>query len=174
LMKVELLCVAVCFCIGNLAIAGELHQQHTPEVEAQTVESGHQSVLLQPQDDNTKNANELYMQACLLKVREVMLKKVLPEDMRGHGEISFVVRSTGKLESMEITKSSGNKLLDEIIKHAVYKAGPFDPFSEGMRKTDENEPPEFIRITHEFSYRSQVQGRYAADPLMIRPYRASD
>lgn len=94
-----------------------------------------------------------YVDACLNKIEQNMLNKTLPPDTRGRGEFSFVILSSGKISEIKITRSSGNRALDEAVKHAIYKAGPFDPLPQ------QEGGVEFISVTREFEYSSPVRNR---------------
>lgn len=61
-----------------------------------------------------------------------------PEEARrfsGRLKLSFVIRPDGSLSRVELTDSSGYKILDEEALSAIAKAAPFKPFPPQLKKT---------------------------------------
>lgn len=88
----------------------------------------------------TKAASDaLYLEAWRQKIERVgnMNYPAAARDQKIYGQLRMTVsiRSDGSVESVEINKSSGSKILDEAAKNIVKLSSPFSPFSDEMKKT---------------------------------------
>ncbi len=68
----------------------------------------------------------------------------------GSLNVTVSIKSDGVLESIQINKSSGHKILDENVLDTIRKSAPFEPFSDEMKKdTDVLSIPRTWTFTHE-------------------------
>lgn len=120
-------------------------------------------------DPEIQDIAETYRESCLLKIEKIMRKKVLP-NRRGKGILNILVRSNGKLDEVEVAESSGDQILDEAMKHAVYLASPFEPFPSEMRTILEPKGTEYryMRMAVKFTYMSHIGGYSVDEPIFMR------
>ena len=65
--------------------------------------------------------------------RRVMHFIRLPSDgLRGHVIVHFVVRGSGQLDLVEVSRSSGHQALDDAAYHAMRAANPLPPIPDSM------------------------------------------
>lgn len=119
-------------------------------------------------DPEIQKIAEAYRESCLVKISQFVKKKILP-NKRGQGILNIMVRSNGKLDEVEVTESSGDQILDEAIKHAVYLASPFEPFPAEMRTILELEGTEYryMRMAVKFIYTSPIGGYTVDEPILM-------
>ncbi len=87
----------------------------------------------------TKEASDaLYLEAWRQKVERIgnLNYPAAARDQKIYGQLRMTVsiKSDGSVESVEINKSSGSKVLDEAAKNIVNLAAPYAPFSDEMKK----------------------------------------
>ncbi len=87
----------------------------------------------------TKEASDaLYLEAWRQKVERIgnMNYPAAARDQKIYGQLRMTVsiKSDGSVESIEINKNSGSKILDEAAKNIVNLAAPYAVFSEEMKK----------------------------------------
>lgn len=58
------------------------------------------------------------------------------QGIQGELQIDFVIARSGKLESVELVRGSGHKILDEEAVRSIRKAAPFDPIPAEYRIPD--------------------------------------
>ena len=100
----------------------------------------------------TKEASDaLYLEAWRQKVERIgnMNYPAAAKDQKIYGQLQMTVsiRADGSVESVEINKSSGSKVLDEAAKSIVNLAAPYARFSEEMKKTTD-----ILGITRTWSF----------------------
>jgi len=86
----------------------------------------------------TKEASDaLYLEAWRQKVERIgnLNYPAAARDQKIYGQLRMTVsiKSDGSVESIEINKSSGSKVLDEAAKNIVNLAAPYAPFSDEMK-----------------------------------------
>jgi protein TonB len=67
--------------------------------------------------------------------RQIEQAKVYPDRMRREGiqgtvELKFRIASDGSVEAIEVARSSGHRVLDEVSAQTIRRAGPY-PFIAG-------------------------------------------
>lgn len=69
------------------------------------------------------------------------------EARRSFGDVvlRFIVKRDGTLKNISLVKSSGHKMLDDVVMGAIEKAAPFNPFPESLKR-------ESVVIKSTFSY----------------------
>ena len=81
---------------------------------------------------------ELYAKGWRKKVERVgslnYPEAVRQKHLYGTLQLTAAIRADGSLESVEITRSSGQPILDDAAKHIVEMSAPFAPFPPSIRK----------------------------------------
>jgi protein TonB len=72
-------------------------------------------------------------------------KEAARKGQSGRGELRFVLRKDGSVETVEIVKSSGVDVLDSYIRNAIRLAAPFPPVPVSIER-------EAIPISMNFNY----------------------
>lgn len=54
--------------------------------------------------------------------------------IHGHLQLTVAIKANGDVESIEINRSSGHKLLDEAARRIVMLSAPFEPFPPAIRR----------------------------------------
>lgn len=70
----------------------------------------------------------------------------------GSLNVTVSIKSDGELESMQINKSSGYKVLDENVIDTIKKSAPFEPFSDEMKKDTD-----ILSITRTWTFASELK-----------------
>ncbi len=85
-----------------------------------------------------ETSDALYLEAWRQKVERVgnMNYPAAARDQKIYGQLRMTVsiKSDGSVESVEINKSSGSKVLDDAAKNIVNLAAPYAAFSDEMKK----------------------------------------
>lgn len=93
---------------------------------------------------------QLYVNSCIRKIESVG-NDHYPEEARGrlYGKaiVTFSVLSSGELEKVELSKSSGQPILDQASLDAIRQAAPFSEFPKEMAKQ-----VDVLSITAPFNY----------------------
>ncbi|MGZ8983582.1 MAG: energy transducer TonB [Methylotenera sp.] len=77
-----------------------------------------------------------YVDSCLNKISEVS-KLNYPEEIKGfYGsvQLSIEILSDGRVENVQIERSSGKKIIDDAAIHLIKLSAPFEAFPEGKLK----------------------------------------
>lgn len=110
-----------------------------------------EAIIAKQQDDYQKRPKRKFIGARAQKYRDALyveswrqkVEKVgnlnYPEaaknlKMYGQLQLTVSIKADGSIESVEINRSSGHKVLDEAAKHIVELAAPYSRFSEDMHK----------------------------------------
>ena len=78
---------------------------------------------------------------------------IIPREARtqgifGHVQLVVVLLANGSIKRIEVSKSSGSRLLDQAAVRSVQLASPFKPFPTELRNRDE------IHIIRTWQYQS--------------------
>ena len=80
----------------------------------------------------------LYMDSWRQKIEEVgnlnYPEAAKSQKLYGTLQMTVSIKADGSIESIEINRSSGHKVLDDAAKHIVELSAPYDPFTDDMRK----------------------------------------
>ena len=110
-----------------------------------------EALIAKQQDDYQKRPKRKFIGARAQKYRDALyveswrqkVEKVgnlnYPEaaknlKMYGQLQLTVSIKADGSIESVEINRSSGHKVLDEAAKHIVELAAPYSRFSDDMHK----------------------------------------
>ncbi|MFH1564142.1 MAG: energy transducer TonB [Nitrospirota bacterium] len=87
---------------------------------------------------DSQQINLIYQKKVREKIEQVKLYPVLARrnGIEGQVKVQFTILSNGRVTTIELIKSSGNKILDDAAKNAIKHASPFSPIPEGISKKE--------------------------------------